>query len=155
MTISVQHNPNGSITVSCGSDTLTFFPGSGAGAGAGGGSGPAVIPVIDPDDDPLVGWPLPGALVARMSGKTLPGVQILRVQVDPVSGALRWSGDAQARLRTQAAAIAAGEAIPLNIDAPLGQRYDLGPVAAQIRQLQAEIHRRVLPYLTTGGLPGL
>ncbi|HUG22227.1 hypothetical protein [Piscinibacter sp.] len=151
MSISVQHNSNGSITVTCGNDMLTFFPNAGATAGAGGGGGgPVVIPVIDPDDDPLVGWPLPGALVARGPTRNPLAMEIVRVRVDRHTGELAWGERGKSMLRSYAAGLPGGGTVPLNISAAFGHRFDIGPVAVQLRQLQAELGHRVLPYLTPG-----
>jgi len=149
MSISVRHNSNGTITVTCGNDMLTFFPHAGASAGSGAGGGGPVV-VIDPDDDPLVGWPLPGALVAPWPKGGPLGVGVVRVRVDPRTGELVWGERGKSTLHSYVAGMPGTEDVPLNICAAFGQRFDIGPVAIQLRQLQAELGHRVLPYLTPG-----
>jgi hypothetical protein len=145
MGISIQHNPNGSVTVSCGSDSLTFVPN-----GASASGGPAVIPIVDTSDDPLRGWDLPGANVASPSvaaGK-FPGLGFLRVRVDPLSGRLRWGENERASFESYAAGLPSGHSPDLGIVCELGHPMDIGPLTSQLRQIQAQMGRRITPYLT-------
>lgn len=154
MGISVQHNDDGSITVSCGGDSLKFFPNATASAASGTGDsdpGPSItIPDLDDGGDPIITYPLPGAYGTRVMVDKPSGRDIVRVLLDPFSGELRWPGNSKSSLRTHAARLPDAQAVPLCIGVARGQRYDIGPLSSQLRRLRAEIDHRIVPYMAPG-----
>lgn len=143
MGISVRHNADGSITVACGDESLTFSPDEDVSVG---GPIPSPIPIIDLDDDPLPGWPSPRVQVRSLRASQFTDTPRFDVYVD-AAGDLRWRGVDEQIMHARLAVLQDDTPVLLSVHAQPGQRIELGPVKGQLQDLSRRLGHRIVPVL--------
>ncbi len=148
MGISIKHNGDGSITVSCGSEKLRFFPDDDDESSADGG-GSVGIPVIDPPDNSPIGYPLPGALGMIASKSPFRAKRhSVRVLYNNKTNSFEVHHDFEAELRALIDWIGSHPArIPIGIETTPGESIDLARLRQQLPVLEGMVGHRILPFL--------
>jgi len=149
MGISVKHNGDGTITVTCGSEKLRFFPDDDDETTADGGASSG-IPVMDPPDGGPLSYPPPGAM-GVVASKSPSGTRVpsVTVQYDHNTKTLVTGPDFKARLDAflQETAARPDERIPIAIETGIGEDVDLATMRLHLPDLEDQVGRSILPFL--------
>jgi hypothetical protein len=148
MGISIKHNSDGTITVTCGSEKLRFFPDDDETTADGGGS--LGIPVIDPPDNTPIGYPLPGAM-GVVASKSPSGTRVpsVRVRFDHNTNTLVTGPHFRARLDAFLEETAAhpDARVPIAIETAIGESVDLESMRQHLPDLEDKVGRSIVPFL--------
>jgi hypothetical protein len=157
MGISIKHNGDGTITVTCGSERLRFFPDDDDEASADGG-GSVGIPVIDPPDNSPIGYPLPGAL-GMVASRSTSGAKMrsVRVRYDHKSNTFAVHHDFEAEVRAfiERMGPRPSARIPIAIETTRGESVELASLQRELPHLERMVGRRIIPFLVAPPRPRL
>jgi len=150
MGISIKQNGNGTITVTCGTEKLTFVPDDEGTTASGGGS--AGIPIIEPPpDDSPIGL-APPATAGIVAAKTPTGERVppVLVEFDHNTNTFRLGSDFEKRIAEylQDSTTLPDAPVPIGIETAIGESVDLSRINTHLAGLKSKVGHEIVPFLS-------